>query len=158
MSEPPPSPLDTSASSPSNDHRSNIPWRPSLGSQKLFFTPSGLRGKDPGGYGLPRSRTRTLRSASARRQAVTDPPKPDPTTTASKCSSTKGPSRQVLAHGDARCNPFGVCAQIWWRRSGTNRRPREAEARSTAAHIDRGLDQLGIEVAVGGSQPGALRR
>ena len=49
MSEPPPSPLETSASRPENDHRSNSPCRPSLGSQRLRLKPIGLRGNDPGG-------------------------------------------------------------------------------------------------------------
>src|SRR5436309_5148730 len=64
----------------------NIPYRPLLGSQKFFEKPSGLRGNEPGGYGLPRSSRQTRLPASARRYAVTEPPKPDPTTTASKCS------------------------------------------------------------------------
>src|SRR5215218_1548926 len=87
MREPPPSPLDTSASSPRKPQKLYNPCSPSLGSQKFFLMRYGLRGNEPGGYGLPRSRRQTRRSASARRYAITEPPKPDPITTASKCVS-----------------------------------------------------------------------
>src|SRR5215211_3052828 len=86
MSEPPPSPLEMTASSPENDHRSKSPCSPSPGSQKFDLKPIGLRGNDPGGYAFPRSRTSTLLSAAAMRWAVTEPPKPLPTTMQSKCS------------------------------------------------------------------------
>src|SRR5215218_6059592 len=86
MREPPPSPLEISASNPENDHRSKSPCRPSLGSQKFDWKPIGLRGNDPGGYLLPRSRTSTRLSAAAIRCAVTDPPDPLPTTMQSKGS------------------------------------------------------------------------
>jgi hypothetical protein len=64
----------------------NMPWSPSLGSQNWVYIPSGERGNELGGNGFPRSSMQTLWPASARRYAVTDPPNPDPTTTASKCS------------------------------------------------------------------------
>src|SRR4051795_11266140 len=88
MSEPPPRPLEIRASRPSNDQTSNMPCRPLLGSQKFCFRPHGLRGNEPGGKGLPRSSTQTCRPASVSRAAVTEPPKPEPTTIASKCSCT----------------------------------------------------------------------
>ncbi len=71
---------------PSKLHTSKSPCRPASGSQKLRAVPRGLRGNDPGGYALPRSRTTTDLPASARRNAATDPPNPDPTTTTSACS------------------------------------------------------------------------
>ena len=82
-SEPPPSPLATIPPMPRNDQTSKTPCSPSLGSQKLCAMSHGVRGNEPGGYALPRSRTRTDMPASARRNAVTDPPNPEPTTTAS---------------------------------------------------------------------------
>src|SRR5918997_4090998 len=84
MSEPPPSPLLTTAEIRENDHTSNRPCRPSLGSQKFRAMSWGERAKEPGGYALPRSSRQTSRPASARRHAITEPPKPDPTTTTSK--------------------------------------------------------------------------
>src|SRR4029450_77848 len=90
MSEPPPRPLAIRASRRRNDQTSNMPYRPSLGSQKLSRISRGRRGKSPGGYALPRSSTSTLSPAVARRCAVAPPPKPEPTTTASKRSSDIG--------------------------------------------------------------------
>src|SRR5262245_6938816 len=86
---------------PRNDQTLNIPCRPSLGSQKFRAMSAGLRGKDPGGNDLPRSSTQTRCPPSARRYAVTDPPKPEPTTTASKCSFALVPTRRLpyLAKG-----------------------------------------------------------
>ncbi len=87
MSDPPPSPLAQIASMLSKLHMLNMPCPPALGSQNCDFIPSGERGNELGGNGLPRSSRQTLWPASARRYAVTDPPNPDPTTTASKCSA-----------------------------------------------------------------------
>ena len=67
-------------------HTSYMPWSPALGSQKLDCIACGVRGKEPGGKGLPRSSRQTLRPASRRRYAITEPPNPDPTMTAWKCS------------------------------------------------------------------------
>src|SRR5215218_10013395 len=64
-----------------------IPCRPSLGSQKFLCIRCGARGNSPGGYAFPRSKTHTSRPASASRYAVTEPPKPEPTITASKYES-----------------------------------------------------------------------
>src|SRR5688572_562141 len=86
MRDPPPRPLDTKAPNPRKDHMLNIPYRPPLGSQKLFWILYGLRGNEWGGNGLPRSSRQTFIPASERRYAMTDPPNPDPMTTASKCS------------------------------------------------------------------------
>src|SRR4051794_32440875 len=86
MSEPPPRPLDTSESNPENRHTSNSPYRFSLGSQNASPSSRGVRGKLPGGYGRPRSSSTTERPAWASRKADTEPPNPDPTTTASTCS------------------------------------------------------------------------
>src|SRR5687767_10196299 len=60
---------------------------PSDGSQKLRAIARGVRANDPGGQARPRSRTTTLRPCSAIRKAATDPPKPEPTTTASTDST-----------------------------------------------------------------------
>src|SRR5215210_7267801 len=87
MREPPPSPLDTSASSPRKPQKLYNPCSPSLGSQKFFLIRYGLRGNEFGGYAFPRSRRQTRRSASASRYAITDPPNPDPMITTSKCVS-----------------------------------------------------------------------
>src|SRR5437762_3796214 len=86
MSEPPPSPLETSAPSPPNDQTSNSPCRPSLGSHRACENWNGVRGNEPGGHFLPRSSRHTSSFACASRYAMTDPPKPDPTMTASKLS------------------------------------------------------------------------
>ena len=67
MSEPPPRPLAQIASMLSKLHMLNIPCRPSLGSQNWVFIPSGERGNEFGGNGLPRSSRQTLWPASARR-------------------------------------------------------------------------------------------
>src|SRR3954452_19687378 len=86
MSDPPPSPLETTDDSPENDQKSKRPYVPSLGSHALRAISYGERANDPGGSGRPRSRTQTDHPDSARRLAITDPPNPLPTTTASKCS------------------------------------------------------------------------
>src|SRR5881396_2556659 len=86
MIEPPPRQLEISASTPLKVQMSKKPSRPSLGSQKLTATSRGLRGKSPGAHDLPRSSTHTDLPPSRRRCAVTEPPKPEPTTIASKCS------------------------------------------------------------------------
>src|SRR4051812_47052161 len=63
---------------------SHRPCSPSRGRQKASLrTWRGVRGNEPGGYGRPRSSSSTLRPACASRHAVTDPPKPEPTTIAS---------------------------------------------------------------------------
>src|SRR3954454_4995600 len=67
---------------------SHSPCSPSRGRQNASVrTWRGVRGNEPGGYGRPRSSSSTLRPACARRQAVTDPPKPEPTTIASNGSA-----------------------------------------------------------------------
>src|SRR3954464_4908114 len=87
ISEPPPRPLETIAPRPGKLHVSHSPCSPSAGRQNApSRTWRGVRGNDPGGYGFPRSRRRTFCPASASRHAVTDPPNPEPTTTASKDS------------------------------------------------------------------------
>src|SRR5215203_4281997 len=88
MSEPPPSPLETSASIPRKPQKLYNPCSPSLGSQKFLLMRYGLRGNEPGGYGFPLSRRQTRRPASASRYAITDPPNPDPMITAWKCVSS----------------------------------------------------------------------
>src|SRR6478735_1325588 len=96
MSEPPPRPLDTIAPSPVKLHMSQRPNSPAPGRQNPSLRVSrGVRGKAPGGHGRPRSRSRTLRPASASRHAVTDPPKPEPTTTTSKDSTSPAGSAAV---------------------------------------------------------------
>src|SRR5215831_16928745 len=85
--EPPPNPEETTAPEPLNDHMLNIPYKPSLGSQKLFLISKDARGNECGGYAFPRSNRHTRKPASASLKARTEPPKPDPTITASKCSS-----------------------------------------------------------------------
>ena len=60
-----------------------MPVSPWGGSQKLSRARYGLRVNEPGGYGRPRSSTSTRLPASASRYAVTEPPKPEPTTIAS---------------------------------------------------------------------------
>src|SRR5438034_374184 len=87
MSEPPPSPLEINALRPRNDQKSYRPWSPWLGSHVARENSSGVRAKEPGAHGLPRSSRQTSIPASARRYVITDPPKPEPTTTASKASS-----------------------------------------------------------------------
>src|SRR5919198_4923717 len=87
MSEPPPTPLATTASSPENERTSKSPCLPAAGSQNAERIACGVRGKEPGGHGCPRSRTSTERPASPSRQAATDPPNPEPTTTTSKRST-----------------------------------------------------------------------
>src|SRR6266540_1990667 len=56
----------------------------------------GLRGNEPGPQAFPRSSRQTDMPASARRWVVTDPPKPEPTTTASKCASGSDGGRSWL--------------------------------------------------------------
>src|SRR5215510_1448128 len=63
-----------------------------------WLIPCGLRANEPGGYALPRSSRQTRMPASESRRVFTDPPKPEPTTIASKCSSaTSPPSSARLA-------------------------------------------------------------
>src|SRR6476661_405576 len=87
MSEPPPSPLETTESSPRKWCSSKSPWRPSRGAHSAWRHWRGVRGKLCGGHGRPRSSTRTRAPDSASRCATTDPPKPEPITTASKRSA-----------------------------------------------------------------------
>src|ERR1700729_3756543 len=90
MSEPPPSPLDTTESQPLKRQTSNIPCSPAAGSQKARLISAGVRGKLSGGYACPPSSRMTDKPDSASRYAVTAPPKPDPTTTASARSGAAG--------------------------------------------------------------------
>src|SRR5215211_2993782 len=100
MREPPPSPLETTARSLLKDHRLYKPYRRSLGFQKLCFIRWGLRGNDPGGYALPRSNRQTRKPASLSLYVITEPPNPEPITTASKCSpSISNSYRARLARG-----------------------------------------------------------
>src|SRR5436190_20683759 len=64
-----------------------MPNRPCPGSHRLVAMARGLRGNDPGGYGLPRSNRHTERLAAASRYVITEPPNPGPMTTVSKCSA-----------------------------------------------------------------------
>src|SRR5215211_4168482 len=108
MREPPPSPLQTTAPSRSNDQTLYIPYSPSLGSQKFFCIRCGARGNESGGYALPLSRRQTRRPASASRYAVTEPPNPEPTITASKCaSSIRYVPALVVIHGFPVLSPDG---------------------------------------------------
>src|SRR5215203_2813442 len=102
MREPPPRPLDTSASSPRKPQKLYNPCSPSLGSQKFFLIRYGLRGNEPGGYAFPLSRRQTRRPASASRYVITDPPNPDPMTTAWKCVSF------ILAVHLRRTDPISI--------------------------------------------------
>src|SRR6202043_1459202 len=102
MSEPPPTPAETTACMCENDQMSNSPYVPLLGRQKLLCSSKGVPPNEPGGYGLPRSRTQTLIPPSASRQAATEPPKPDPTTTPWKCSSATVYSPHALPSPAAR--------------------------------------------------------
>src|SRR3954462_6123990 len=98
MSEPPPRPLETTAPRPGNAHMSHSPCSPSRGRQNASVrTWRGVRGNEPGGYGRPRSSSSTLRPACARRHAVTDPPKPEPTTIASNGSAAIDLPRDRMA-------------------------------------------------------------
>src|SRR5580704_6630829 len=90
MSEPPPSPLDTTESQPLKCQTSNIPCSPAAGSQKARLISAGVRGKLSGGYACPRSSRMTDKPDSAIRYALTAPPKPDPITTASARSGVAG--------------------------------------------------------------------
>src|SRR3954470_16462240 len=103
MSEPPPSPLEINALRPRNDQKSYRPCSPSLGSHVARENSSGVRANEPGGHGLPRSSRHTSTPASARRYVITDPPKPEPTTTASKASSARKVSD---APGNVRRLPY----------------------------------------------------
>src|SRR5919199_2820780 len=103
MSDPPPSPLETSAPRPPKLHGSHSPCSPSAGRQNAWSrTWRGVRGNEPGGYGRPRSSRRTLRPASASRHAATDPPNPEPTTTASKVSTAGSAAIDLPRHRPAR--------------------------------------------------------
>src|SRR6266536_503194 len=96
MSEPPPSPLATMPPRPRKDQTAKSPCIPSLGSQKFLAVCQGLRGNDPGRHGFPRSSRQADIPASARRYVVTEPPKPDPTTTASSCASGSDGGRSTV--------------------------------------------------------------
>src|SRR4051812_1144547 len=118
MSEPPPRPLETIAPRPGKLHMSHRPCRPSRGRQNASLrTWRGVRGNDPGGYGRPRSSSRTLRPACASRHAVTDPPKPEPTTIASY-DSTGGsaaidlPGHRVAGVGLVAAEVAGVDGRV----------------------------------------------
>src|SRR5262249_39044298 len=87
---------------PRNDQTSQMPCMPSLGSQKFRAVSHGLRGKEPGGYALPRSSRQTDLPAPANRYVLTEPPKPDPTTTTSKCSCGSG------------CSPLVTGQRAFW--------------------------------------------
>ena len=100
MSEPPPSPLDTTESQPLKRQTSNIPCSPAAGSQKARLISAGVRGKLSGGYAWPRSSRMTDKPDSASRYAVTAPPKPDPTTTASACSGAGSAGLRIARSGD----------------------------------------------------------
>src|SRR6187200_2001994 len=102
MSDPPPRPLETIASSPRNESTSQRPWREPCGAQRPSRANArGERGNDPGGYGRPRSRTSTrMRPASS--WATMAPPNPEPTTTTSNSSRCSG-----AMHGP-RDRPPGV--------------------------------------------------
>src|SRR3954452_19211140 len=77
---------------------SHSPCSPSRGRQNASVrTWRGVRGNEPGGYGRPRSSSSTLRPACARRHAVTDPPKPEPTTIASNGSAAIDVPRDRVA-------------------------------------------------------------
>ena len=83
MSEPPPSPLAVSESRPLKWWYSKRPWLPRRGAHSARRHWRGVRGKEPGGQGWPRSSTSTEAPACASRQATTEPPKPEPMTTVS---------------------------------------------------------------------------
>src|SRR5919199_2269519 len=103
MSDPPPSPLETSAPRPPKLQGSQRPCSPSAGRQNApSRTWRGVRGNEPGGYGRPRSSSSTLRPASASRHAATDPPNPEPTTTASKDSTAGSAAIDLPRHRPAR--------------------------------------------------------
>src|SRR5919197_944963 len=87
MSEPPPSPLAVRASRPLKGWYSNSPWRPCRGAHSAPRHWRGVRGTGPGARGSPRASTSTEAPACASRQATTEPPNPDPTTTTSKRSA-----------------------------------------------------------------------
>src|SRR4051794_35233361 len=87
MSDPPPSPLAVSESRPLKWWYWKRPCTPRRGPHSAPRHWRGVRGKAPGGHGWPRSRTSTEAPDCARRQATTEPPKPDPTTTTSKRSA-----------------------------------------------------------------------
>src|SRR5436305_14442351 len=63
------------------------PRWPLRGSHLAREKSNGVRGNDPGGHSLPRSRRQTSSFSFARRYVMTEPPKPEPTTTASNSSS-----------------------------------------------------------------------
>src|SRR5262245_44454901 len=105
-SDPPPRPLDTMPPRPRKDQTLKSPWSPSLGSHKLRLISHGLRANEPGGYAFPRSRRQTDIPACESLWVITDPPKPDPTTTTSKCASGAGVRCAVMS--PCRRSPFCV--------------------------------------------------
>src|SRR5215211_2543587 len=117
MIEPPPRQLETSASMPLKLQMSKRPCRPLLGSQKLRAISRGCRGNVPGAHALPRSSRSTRRPPCCRRYALTDPPKPEPTTTASTCSDvlTGAPSSSLRgARGREPELSFGEPRPVGW--------------------------------------------
>ena len=80
-SDPPPSPLATIPPRPRNDQTSKSPCSPSLGSQKLRPSPTGCAGRSRAGRPCHARAGRRTCPASASRCVITDPPKPEPTTT-----------------------------------------------------------------------------
>src|SRR5438067_9458548 len=103
MSEPPPSPLDTSAARRPKYQTSKSPYRPSLGSQNARLNSYGVRGNEPGGHAFPRSKRHTLRPAWASRYAITDPPNPEPTTTTWNFSMSPSACIRALGAGPDCC-------------------------------------------------------
>src|SRR4051812_20728658 len=97
---------------------SHSPCSPSRGRQNASVrTRRGVRGNEPGGYGRPRSSSRTLRPARASRHAVTDPPKPEPTTIASKGSAAGSaaidlPGHRVAGVGLVAAEVAGVAGRL----------------------------------------------
>jgi hypothetical protein len=83
-----------------------FPSRLSLGSQKFLCIRCGARRNQSGGYGLPLSKRQTRRTASASQYAVTEPPNPEPTITASKCASSNSNSDQYFVWGVCDNHPL----------------------------------------------------
>src|ERR687893_1532224 len=110
-----------------------MPRRPRCGSQKLSRARYGLRVKEPGGYGRPRSRTHTRCRAWARRKAVTNPPKPEPTMTTSKWPSVPFPliGATVPDSAEQRATARGAQRE----RVEVQRRDREIAEQGGAAEV-----------------------
>src|SRR4051812_18479274 len=149
MSEPPPRPLETIAPRPGKAHMSHSPCRPSRGRQNASLrTWRGVRGNEPGGYGRPRSSSSTSRPACASRHAVTDPPKPEPTTIASYDSAPG--SAAIDLPGDRMARIGLVAAEVAGVDGGLELAPEALVLRGDAAddalhgarHVDPGA--LGV--------------